>query len=222
MTAGPAAVLEAGATLALAEVVGRSVLGDVSASGESAAVVFAAAVAIAALVLDGGPGSVVRAAARSAWLAVAAAAIILAHAGGRVDARVVAGLGLGVGTVTLAAAGATRLLGALLGSPARGRLAVCIVIALAGTAPLWLGPAVERLGAPETAVDAVVAVSPLTYLSVMGGYDYLHEDWFYVRSPVASLRFAYPAATVLTAGWLTLGVLLLHASRVLPERWRRG
>jgi hypothetical protein len=222
VTAGPAAVLEAAATLTLAEVVGRSVLRHASASGASAAVAFAAAVAIAGIVLDGGPASVVRAAARSAWLAVAAAAMIVAHAGGRVDARVVAGLALGVGTVTLAAAGATRLLGELLGSPARGRLAVCIAIALAGTAPLWLGPAVERLGGPGTAVDAVVAVSPLTYLSVMGGYDYLHEDWFYVRSPLASLRFAYPAGTVLTAGWLALGALLLHAARVLPERWRRG
>ena len=222
VTAGPAAVLTAAATVALAEVVGRSVVRDGAGPGGGVAVAFAVGVVVAALVLDGGRASLARAVARSAWLAIAAAGLIVAHTGGRVVAARVFGLALGVGIVALAAAGASRLLGRVLGTPDRGRLAVCVLVALAGTGPLWLGPAVERLGAPEAAVDAVVAASPLTYLAVMGGYDYLHQHWFYVRSPVASLRFAYPPATALTACYLAVALLLLHAHRVLPERWREG
>ncbi len=220
MTAGPAAVLDAAATVTLAEIAGRGVLGEGPVAGRDAAVAFAAAVAAAGIVLDRGADSLARAVGRSAWLGVLASGLVLAHA--RVDLHGVLGLAIAVAAITLAASGATRLVGTLVGSPARGRLAVCVGLGLAATGPLWLGPAVERLGGAEAAVDAVVAASPLTYLAVVSDVDYLHRSWFYERSPVASLRFAYPDPTVLTACWLAVGIALVHAARVLPERRRRG
>jgi hypothetical protein len=223
VTAGLAAVRDAGATLVLAEIVGRSVGTDGAVAGNAAAVAFAGAVVAAALALDGErSASLAHAATRSAWLAVAAAVLVLVHVGERAGLAGAVRIGVATGVLALAASGAMRLGGDLLGGPARGRLAAYMRLAWAVTAPLWLGPAIERAGAPEPAVDALVAASPLTYLAVVAGYDYLREPWFYLRSPVASLRFAYPGAIALTAGWLAVGTLLLHADRVLPERWRRG
>jgi hypothetical protein len=222
VTAGPAAVLDAAATVTLAEIAGRGVLGEGPVGAKDAAVAFAAAVAAAGIVLDRGADSLARAVGRSAWLGVLASGLVLAHARARVDLHGVIGLAVAVTAITLAAGGAMRLVGALGGSPARGRLAVCVGLALAATGPLWLGPAVERLGGAEAAVDAVVAASPLTCLAVVSDVDYLHRSWFYARSPVASLRFAYPDPTMLTACWLAVGIALVHAARVLPERRRRG
>lgn len=80
-----------------------------------------------------------------------------------------------------------------------------------GAAPLWLGPAAElALADRPRAVDAVVAVSPLTHLAVASGNDLLRNQWFYQHSNLAGLRFDYPRlAPVMTAYCLLAAVLLL-------------
>lgn len=80
-----------------------------------------------------------------------------------------------------------------------------------GAAPVWLGPAAElALAARPRAVDAVVAVSPLTHLAVASGNDLLRNQWFYQHSNLAGLRFDYPRlAPVMTAYCLLAAVLLL-------------
>lgn len=82
-----------------------------------------------------------------------------------------------------------------------------------GAAPLWLGPAAElALADRPDAVDAVVAVSPLTHLAVANGNDLLRNQWFYQHSNLAGLRFGYPQlAPVMTAYGLLAAVLLLVA-----------
>ena len=89
-------------------------------------------------------------------------------------------------------------------------IATAALITLAA-APLWLGPAAElALADRPDAVDAVVAVSPLTHLAVASGNDLLRNQWFYQHSNLAGLRFDYPRlAPVLTAYLLLAAVLLL-------------
>jgi hypothetical protein len=84
-------------------------------------------------------------------------------------------------------------------------------LATLAAAPLWLGPAAElaSAGRPQ-AVDAAVAVSPLTHLAVATGNDLLRNQWFYQHSNLAGLRFDYPRlAPVMTAYCLLAAVLLL-------------
>jgi hypothetical protein len=215
-----AVLRDAAAAAVLGEVAGRAAMGSAAFRPREVALGLAAGVVVAAVALDGGVATAGRAALRAAAVGLAAAALVALHRVGRpLDA---ARLGIAAASLALAATGAIRLAAALLGSADRGRLAAILGLALAGAAPVWLGPAVERLAAPEAAAGALVAASPLTFLAVMGGVDYLHLPWFYAWSPIASLRFAYPTGAVLTAGHLAVGVLLLHAARALPERWRRG
>lgn len=84
-------------------------------------------------------------------------------------------------------------------------------LATLGAAPLWLGPATELASAVRPqAVDAAVAVSPLTHLAVATGNDLLRNQWFYQHSNLAGLRFDYPGlAPVMSAYGLLAAALLL-------------
>jgi hypothetical protein len=196
------AVLDAVVAAALAAVIGRAVPWGATGRPRELGVALAAAVVVAAIALDGGATSRAVVAVRSAAVGVAAAALAALHG---VAAAVP--LGVAAGILALVGAGAVRLVAGV-GGADRARLATLLGLALAGAAPVWAAPAVEALGAPVAAVNALVAASPLTYLAVMGSVDYLHQPWFYAWSPVASLRFAYPTAAALTAGHLAVGVLL--------------
>jgi hypothetical protein len=91
-------------------------------------------------------------------------------------------------------------------------------LALSASAPLWLGPAAERLG--KRAVDATVAASPLSYVAVMAEYDYLRSRWLYGRSPLGSLRFDPPRPWVASGAYLSIAGALLVGERSLPKRRR--
>lgn len=73
-----------------------------------------------------------------------------------------------------------------------GRTAA-LVLALAGTLPLWLGPAAERTwrDRPWT-IDAVVAVSPLAHLAIASGNDLFRDPWLYDHANLATLSLSYP------------------------------
>jgi hypothetical protein len=103
---------------------------------------------------------------------------------------------LAAGTFLLG--GAFGLTLTLAAAALRDRLAAAaLALAVAGLAtatPLWLGPIAERFAATPVLVDAIVAVSPLTYLAVLADFDYLRATWFYEHSSLGSLRYDYPAA----------------------------
>ena len=194
------------AELALAQLLGWSV-----GSGTSAAraVAFAGAMVVAAFLLDAGPASPRKTLAWSAIAALGAGLLAAANATPLPGSGPLVGLALGAGVLVLFACAALRLAERWLGSAAGARLGVGIGLMLATAAPLWLGPAGARLDL----ADAVVAASPLTYLSVMADYDYLHAQWFYAHSPLGSVRFAYPGKWTATATYGVAGVLLLTAAR---------
>ena len=170
------------------------------------------------------------------------AAVAAGFAPGRLlwAAALAAGLALGLALAepsqTAGVAGGLRLaalagmllylLGALaaLLAPAVGSARAALAwltaaIAVLGTSPVWLAPVID-LGAPgPVATDALVAANPLTHVAVAAHVDYLRREWFYLYSPLGSLRYAYPSATATLAGCL-LAVLLVSwaAYRLQPPR----
>jgi hypothetical protein len=99
---------------------------------------------------------------------------------------------------------------------------VTAVLVTVAAAPLWLGPASELASASRPqAVDAVVAVSPLTHLAVASGNDLLRNQWFYQHSNLAGLRFDYPRPAPLMIAYGLLAAALLIVPAVLPARRRR-
>jgi len=95
-------------------------------------------------------------------------------------------------------------------------LATAALVALAA-APLWLGPAAElaSAGRPQ-AVNAAVAVSPLTHLAVATGNDLLRNQWFYQHSNLAGLRFDYPRLAPLMIAYCLLAAALLVVPAFVP------
>jgi hypothetical protein len=196
----------------------RAVLGE--AVLELATLVALAAMLLAAL----GAEDLVRSAELltfAAAVSAGACAVVLARA---VSARLTAGTTLrsaasaatavavlafatgGFAGVVAVAGGAFVLVGSLgfalaLAAPLlRDRLAaatlVAVLGALATAAPLWLGPIAERAAVGALA-DAIVAVTPLTFLAVLADHDYLRATWFYEHSALGTLRYDYPSAVTL-------------------------
>lgn len=85
-----------------------------------------------------------------------------------------------------------------------------LALTLLGAAPLWLGPAAELANRTHAwAVDAVIAVSPLTHLALASGNDLLRNEWLYDHSNLAKLAVTYPAMSGVIATYLvTLFALL--------------
>jgi hypothetical protein len=111
-----------------------------------------------------------------------------------------------VGAVGLLVLFGTSLARALARSPVGHPLAgltAAALLALAGSAPVWLGPLAESGGG-----DALLAASPLTYLALAADYDYLHAQWFYQWTPFGTIRYAYPDGAVLAPVYGLLGLAL--------------
>jgi hypothetical protein len=144
--------------------------------------------------------------------------LVAANAGKDADLRLLLRCSAAVGVLSLALAASNRFLARLIGNADRARLGVGAALALAATAPLWSGPVAERLG--DRAVNAAVAVSPLSYLAEMVQYDYLRSQWFYVHSPLGSLRFAPPGSWIASGSYLALGLVLLAGEQALSKRRR--
>ena len=92
-------------------------------------------------------------------------------------------------------------------------LAVLLVLGLAASGPLWLGPWAEYLGANQVVADTIIACNPLTFLAVLADYDYLRNQWFYAHTPFGGLRYSYPGQVVSSTIYLTLGLLLWIGER---------
>jgi len=91
-----------------------------------------------------------------------------------------------------------------------GRWLVLGVLLLTGLAPLWAGPMAEvSLQRWPAAVNTVVAVSPLTHLSVAASNDLLRNEWMYAHSNLGSLQFSYPGLAHLLVAYGVAAVALL-------------
>jgi hypothetical protein len=113
-----------------------------------------------------------------------------------------AGLGLMAALITALVGSVGRLLArpcadghAAIAGPAAG-------LALLTSAPVWLGPVIARTEPPQPVTDAVIALSPLTHLSLPDQVDYLRSDWFYRHTPFGGLRYDYPSLATVTGGYL--------------------
>jgi hypothetical protein len=93
-------------------------------------------------------------------------------------------------------------------------LLVTLLAAACSTAPLWLGPLAELHAKNQLTVDAIISISPLSYLAVLADYDYLRSSWFYRHTPFGSLRYNYPSTLTLTLVYLSMAGMLMTA------RWR--
>ena len=83
------------------------------------------------------------------------------------------------------------------------------------TAPAWLAPQLAG-PSPDALVAAVVTANPATPLAVALEVDLFRGEWFYRMSPLGSLRYAYPAWSVMAASHLLAGaalLLLIHRRR---------
>lgn len=128
------------------------------------------------------------------WAALAALVVLgLSAVTGGVEAGSVA---LSAGVFLLVGSFGFTL--ALVAALLRDRLAAATLLAACGmlavAAPIWLGPIAEGFAPTGMFVDALVAVSPLSYLAVLADHDYLRATWFYEYTALGSLRYDYPAA----------------------------
>jgi hypothetical protein len=105
----------------------------------------------------------------------------------------------------VAAMGSVLRLFYCLGARSWARQALGVFAGAAATAPLWLGPIALRVGSTDL-TNAIVAVSPLSFLAVACRCDYLRCSWFYARTPVGSIRFEYPDAWAIALVLMTLAL----------------
>jgi hypothetical protein len=97
------------------------------------------------------------------------------------------------------------------------------LLAIPAAAPLWLGPTAELASAERPyALQAVVAVSPLTHVAVASGNDLLRNQWFYQHSNLAGLRFDYPRLAPVIATYAALGFALVLIPAVARPRRQPG
>lgn len=82
----------------------------------------------------------------------------------------------------------------LVADPLLATMVIAAFVCLATAAPLWLGPLAELSVQRASIVNAAIAVSPLTYLSMLADFDYLRTGWFYEHTSLGSLRYEYPRA----------------------------
>ncbi|GMQ87102.1 MAG: hypothetical protein BMS9Abin08_0300 [Gammaproteobacteria bacterium] len=121
-------------------------------------------------------------------------------------------LALGVCILSLFLGSVTLCLSCILDNRERARRTVFAATMLAAAAPLWLAPLAEQVPAMT---NAVVDISPLTYLAVISDYDFLRSAWFYRHTPLGGLRYDYPAPLLFTGTYLAMTTILLLAHRIL-------
>lgn len=210
------AALALGSSLALAQAIFSTALRTAPAPEGALALGLATSIAFAGVTIDPGPppGATSRIGHAALWcLGLGLGAVLLIGVSTNLRTGLVLRAGVGVALLSLAAAELRRVLEPPLAG--RARALVLVGLALLGSAPLWLGPAAERW---PRLIDAVVAISPLTYLAVMCDYDYLRGQWFYAHSTLGSLRYSYPSGAVLSFFYLALGLVPL----LWRFRGRRG
>jgi len=158
------------------------------------------------------------------WVMLAAAGcflLMLPYTSSMAQAVNAACASLGVFILLLLLCSMFLLAHTLLGDETVASLLVFLIAAACSTAPLWLGPLAELAGSHQHLVDAIVAISPLSYLAQLADYDYLRGAWFYQHTPFGGLRYNYPSMSLLTGSYLALSGLLLAAKWQLQRKDRQ-
>ncbi len=115
-------------------------------------------------------------------------------------------LALGVAVLVFTFSGATWFLASVGGNLQIASWIIVCIAAITAAAPVWCGPLVDIAQFSTWGTDFVIAVSPLSYLASLGGWDYLRGDWFYRHSPFGGLRYDYPSADISSLVYLTIGL----------------
>jgi hypothetical protein len=150
---------------------------------------------------------------RGAEFAIAVSTAIAALVVGAVSVasppleRLVA-LAIGLAILVLLAGALRDAMAGALAPHAAAVLSLAVLALLAG-APVWLGPVVDRVVGPH-GVDALAAVSPLQYLCALAHHDCLREPWFYLHTPVAASRSAWPDVIAATIVYALAAALLIR------------
>lgn len=98
---------------------------------------------------------------------------------------------------------------------------LAFALALLAALPLWAGPAAELMLADHpSAIDAVLALSPLTHLAVLAGNDLLRDPWLYQHANLAALPSSYPEPATLAVAYTGIAAAALLAV-ARPVRRRR-
>lgn len=84
--------------------------------------------------------------------------------------------------------------------------------------PVWLGPWAEYHENGESLSNIIIALSPISYFSVMLDYDYLRGAWFYEHTPFGSLRFEYLSPVIFSVIFLVCIIVLLAFSHFLRRK----
>jgi hypothetical protein len=109
------------------------------------------------------------------------------------------------------------------GSRERAARTAVVALAVAGSLPLWLGPAAELLAPRQPwLVDAVIGASPLTHLAVASGNDLLRNPWFYQHANLAALRFSYPGPATIILFYGAVALMLAAVSLASRRLHRRA
>jgi hypothetical protein len=145
-----------------------------------------------------------------------ALSLVLATPGPALGPQAVAGMALVAALLVYLLGTLAVLLSRWAGSAPAALGWLGLVMALLAASPVWLGPALDRLGPGGAAVDALIAVNPVTHLAVVAQIDYLRGDWLYRHSPLGSMRYGYPTSATILFGY---PIACTAASFIA---WRRG
>lgn len=94
-------------------------------------------------------------------------------------------------------------------------------VLIASALPVSFGPTLEHWYDASEATNAVVALSPASYLSSLVEYDYLRSEWFYQYTPYGAMRYDYPNPIGSTVLLLSAGIALCWAANAITTRRRR-
>ncbi len=172
----------------------------------------AASTALAASLLT--PGVASRPVGHTGRLAVTAAlvtVVILLWQTGLARPGPVLSLGVAVGALTLFLGGVARV--ALRWSETLAHWLPTTVLVVAATVPFWATSVAHRTGA-----DALVGVSPLSYLATIADFDYLRTTPGYRHSTISGLRYDYPNPGVYTLFLIAAAAGLVAGTRNRPPR----
>ena len=100
-------------------------------------------------------------------------------------------------------------------------IALLVAVGLLTAVPLWAAPLAELTAQRQWTVDAIVAVSPLTYVALAADFDYLRTAWFYRASVLGTLRYEYPDFIAATAVYALPAFALALAALRRRRRSRR-
>lgn len=84
--------------------------------------------------------------------------------------------------------------------------------------PVWLGLWAEYAVDGEYSANILIAMSPLSYFSVMLDYDYLRSAWFYQNTPFGALRFDYLSPVYYSFLLLASTFVILVLSHLLEKK----